>query len=186
MSGRGAVLSWIVSRRLVLGAMLGVAALTVLVLAGLPGPVGEPPVRQPALPPPVRLAALPQAGPVHPERFTIQGTGADTGSQPAGEVEVTFIVRLRNAPEVNIISRSFRRDPEAARAAWKDLTRRIPLFSEFDLVGASYAGEIHVARRLPVMSEDRVRDIQAALLAIEGVVYADPDSIAHPGEKDPP
>lgn len=188
MSGLDVRVSQIVGRRWLLVAILSLAGLIVFFLTGRPGGVPEvPPGRPAALTAPALFVDPPQPGPGPslPIHVTIQGAGPDMGAPPPGGGEVTFIVRLRNAPEVNIIARSFRRDPQTALAAWSDLTRRVPVFADFELVGASYAGEIHVAKRLPVLSEDVVRDIQARLLAIEGVVYADPDSIAHPGEKDP-
>lgn len=124
--------------------------------------------------------ALPHQG------FTIQRQEAGAAGVAPGGAEIVFIVRLRNAPEVTTITRNFKRDPDAARAAWDQLCRRIPAFAEFDLAGASYAGEIRVSRSLPEVSEKVIGELQSRLLDVEGVVYADPDYIAHPGEKDRP
>lgn len=101
--------------------------------------------------------------------------------------EVHFIVRLKGAPEIDTITRNFKRDPEAAQAAWKDLVTRLPGLAEFTLVGASYSGEIKLAYVMPPGASarpDDIRAVQDALLKVEGVSYADPDYVAHPG-KDP-
>lgn len=101
--------------------------------------------------------------------------------------EVHFIVRLKGAPEIDTITRNFKRDPDAAQAAWKDLVTRLPGLAEFTLVGASYSGEIKLAYVMPPGASarpDDIRAVQDALLKVEGVSYADPDYVAHPG-KDP-
>ena len=101
--------------------------------------------------------------------------------------EVHFIVRLKGAPEIDVITRNFKRDPAAAQTAWQDLVTRLPGLADFALVGASYSGEIKLAYRLPPGASARPEDIRAVqdtLLKVEGVSYADPDYVAHPG-KDP-
>lgn len=101
--------------------------------------------------------------------------------------EVHFIVRLKGAPEIDVITRNFKRDPAAAQTAWQDLVTRLPGLADFALVGASYSGEIKLAYRLPPGASAKPEDIRAVqdtLLQVEGVSYADPDYVAHPG-KDP-
>lgn len=112
---------------------------------------------------------------------------AQIGERPARAegTEVHFIVRLRGAPEVDTITRNFKRDPAAAQAAWQDLAARLPGLAEFTLVGASYSGEIKLAYQMPPgagASPAEIRAVQDRLLKIEGVSYADPDYIAHPGK----
>lgn len=105
----------------------------------------------------------------------------------ADGTEVHFIVRLKGAPEIDVITRNFKRDPAAAQTAWQDLVTRLPGLADFTLVGASYSGEIKLAYRLPPGASARPEDIRAVqdtLLKVEGVSYADPDYVAHPG-KDP-
>jgi hypothetical protein len=105
----------------------------------------------------------------------------------ADGTEVHFIVRLKGAPEIDVITRNFKRDPAAAQTAWQDLVTRLPGLADFALVGASYSGEIKLAYRLPPGASARPEDIRAVqdtLLKVEGVSYADPDYVAHPG-KDP-
>ena len=40
------------------------------------------------------------------------------------------------------------------------------------------------ARRLAEATPAAIKDVQDRLLAIDGVAYADPDYVAHPGQKD--
>jgi len=151
-------------------------------------------------PPPGRPALIidPEPAPLPPDepeedrapsipQVTIQQQGGG-GVLPAraGTAEVVFIVRLKGAPEVDIITRNFKRDPAAAQAAWLELTSRIPVLAEFELSGASYSGEIRLSRRLAEATPEAIKQVQDRLLAIEGVAYADPDYVAHPGQKDKP
>lgn len=99
--------------------------------------------------------------------------------------EVTFIVRLKGQPEIDIISRNFKKDPDMAQKAYADLSERLPGLKDFQLVGASYSGEIKLAYQLaPGVEPTRsaIDDIKSRIMAIEGVAYADPDYVAHPGE----
>lgn len=152
---------------------------------GRPSPVIDPePAPLPPDEPDVEEAA-PALSPI--PQVTVQRQG-QTGAAAvrAGAAEVVFIVRLKGAPEVDIITRNFRRDPAAAQAAWADLVTRIPALGEFELTGASFSGEMRLTRRLPDASPAAIRAVQERLLAIEGVAYADPDYVAHPGEKETP
>lgn len=164
-------------------------------------PVAEPPPETSGMafdPPPGRPSLIidPEPAPLPAEepeeerasplpQVTIQREGQG-GVLPAraGTAEVVFIVRLKGAPEVDIITRNFKRDPAAAQAAWIELTERIPVLAEFELSGASYSGEMRLSRRLAEATPAAIKDVQDRLLAIDGVAYADPDYVAHPGQKD--
>ncbi|MBY9066073.1 hypothetical protein K1X12_04135 [Hyphomonas sp. WL0036] len=166
---------------------------------GAPSGQGSPATDMTFDPPPGRPAIIidPEPAPLPPEepeeaptaspipQVTIQQEGS-TGVLPAraGTAEVVFIVRLKGAPEVDTITRNFKRDPAAAQAAWVELTQRIPALAEFELSGASYSGEMRLSRRLADASPESIKEVQASLLAIDGVAYADPDYVAHPGQKD--
>lgn len=165
--------------------------------AGLPpGPPSsafDPPPGRPALIIDPEPAPLPPDEPEEDRassipQVTIQQQGGGSGVLPAraGTAEVVFIVRLKGAPEVDIITRNFKRDPAAAEAAWLELTSRIPVLAEFELSGASYSGELRLSRRLAEATPEAIKQVQERLLAIEGVAYADPDYVAHPGQKDKP
>jgi hypothetical protein len=55
------------------------------------------------------------------------------------------------------------------------------------LVGASYSGEIRLAYQMPPGVEPTraaIRSVQEKIMAVDGVAYADPDYIAHPGKED--
>lgn len=161
-----------------------------------PDPPANP--AMPYDPPPGRPALIidPEPAPLPPEepekdtastlpQVTIQKDGGG-GVLPAraGTAEVVFIVRLKGAPEVDIITRNFKRDPEAAQAAWLELTQRVPVLAEFELAGASYSGEMRLSRRLAEATPAAIKEVQDRLLDIEGVAYADPDYVAHPGQKE--
>ena len=157
-----------------------------------PVPAFDPPPGRPALIIDPEPAPLPPDEPEEDRpssipQVTIQQQGGG-GVLPAraGTAEVVFIVRLKGAPEVDIITRNFKRDPAAAQAAWLELTTRIPVLAEFELSGASYSGEIRLSRRLAEATPEAIKQVQDRLLAIEGVAYADPDYVAHPGQKDKP
>lgn len=137
-------------------------------------------------------ASLPLAGePLPPENSGPVGQAEVAPLSPvewsasSEGIEVHFIVRLKGAPEVDLISRNFKRDPDAALTAWKDLVARLPGLADFSLVGASYSGEIKLAYRFAPGASARPEDIRAVqdrLLRLEGVAYADPDYVAHPGK----
>lgn len=99
--------------------------------------------------------------------------------------EIIYIVRIKGAPEIDTIARNFKRDPATAHQAYGELCNRLPALREFELVGASYSGEIRLAYQLaPGVQPTRsvMNEIKDKIMAIEGVAYADPDFVAHPGE----
>lgn len=147
---------------------------------------GSAPVDQPVTDP--EPAPLPPESEVRPSvpRVTSQQAGGGVMPARAGTSEVIFIVRLRGAPEVDVMTRNFRRDPAAAQAAWRQLVARVPELADFELSGASYSGEIRLLYRMPSVTPAGVRAVQDRLLAIEGVSYADPDYVAHPGKEETP
>ena len=121
--------------------------------------------------PAVQPAQVPQSV------ITAQATG----------VEVTFIVRIKGAPEIDSVARLYKRDPAAAEQAFADYVRRTPALRDFVLVGASYSGEIRLAYQMPPGVEPTraaIRSVQEKIMAVDGVAYADPDYIAHPGKED--
>lgn len=194
-----------------LGCFAGAVALAVTAINNRP----EPPVRvekpgtvlamdldseltpsaRPASPqehplPDIGGAGRPPASDIAPVAETAQAQTAppvQIAERPARAegTEVHFIVRLKGAPEVDVITRNFKRDPVAAQTAWSELVARLPGLAEFTLVGASYSGEIKLAYQMPPgagTSPSEIRAVQERLLKVEGVSYADPDYIAHPGK----
>jgi hypothetical protein len=138
-----------------------------------PGREDGPPAREPLIP----VAEIAQA----------ETAPAGVRERPARAegTEVHFIVRLKGAPEVDEITRNFKRDPTAAQNAWDDLVIRLPGLADFSLVGASYSGEIKIAYQMPPgapATPEEIRGVQDRLLKVEGVSYADPDYVAHPGK----
>lgn len=120
-----------------------------------------------------RVVRPEQAG---PNVITAQAQGA----------EVIFIVRIKGAPEIDFVARLYKKDPAAAQQAFADYVRRTPSLQDFSLVGASYSGEIRLAYQMPMGVEptrSEIRLVQEKIMAVEGVAYADPDYIAHPGKE---
>jgi hypothetical protein len=100
--------------------------------------------------------------------------------------EVVFIVRIKGEPEIDVISRNYKRDPAVAETAWANLQARYPVLADFTLVGASYSGEIKLAYQLPPGLEPTratINDIQSRILQVNSVAYADPDYVAQPGKE---
>jgi hypothetical protein len=139
--------------------------------------------------PPVS-ADLPATKPPLPPKGAVSPAG-DPGVQPAraaasaaGE-QVIFIVRIKGADEIDEIARAFKKDRAAADKSFAALTRARPALAKFTLVGASYSGEIRLAYTLgkgETASHDAIKRLQDQLLEVEGVAYADPDGVAHPGK----
>ena len=135
----------------------------------------------------------PPAGSVGVEQLRPAPAAGDAHALPAAATkdsssvgaDVTFIVRLKGRPEIDTICRNYKRDRAAAEAAFADLAAEIPTLRDFRLVGASYSGEINLTYRLPPGVEPtrgQIEDIRKRILSIDGVAYADPDFVAHPGE----
>lgn len=194
-----------------LGCVGGAIALAVTAIGNAPAPepvnVAEPgpvlsvdvsseltPAERPASPTEHPLPDIGEAGRTPLQEIVPVVEIAQAGGSPpaaaeqparAEGTEVHFIVRLKGAPEIDVITRNFKRDPDAAHTAWQELCTRLPGLADFTLVGASYSGEIKLAYQMPPgasVSPTEIRAVQDRLLKIEGVSYADPDYIAHPGK----
>ncbi len=193
----------VTSMAAIIGACLvaGAAAL-MAVISNAPGETGQsagpaatgaPPPG--TAPPEVSLAMSPRPGREGEVSSPSDEYGVTAQAEPAAQParanggEVTFIVRLKDAPEVDVIAQSFRRDRSSANAAWAELTNKFPVLRDYELTGASYSGEMKLTRRLPAGERPTpsvVEKLRGELLAIEGVAYADPDYIAHPNTEDLP
>ncbi|MEZ6000134.1 hypothetical protein [Hyphomonas sp.] len=100
--------------------------------------------------------------------------------------EIVYIVRIKGEPEIDVISRNFKRDRAAADIAWANLQSRYPVLQDFRLVGASYSGEIRLGYRLPPGLEPTratINEIQSRIMQVDSVAYADPDYVAQPGKE---
>jgi len=191
-----------------LGGPLGLAGLAmvagatgIFVMAGSGGGAPAPAVRQDAMavtdPRPANITPAPQPRPgdafpiVQPAELpasaeTKEPAPTQYAQAPGDSAEVVFIVRIKGEPEIDVISRNFKRDPAAAEIAWENLQSRYPVLKDFRLAGASYSGEIKLAYRLPPGLEPTratINDIQNRIKQVESVAYADPDYVAHPGKE---
>jgi len=187
-----------------LGGPLGLAGLAMLagatgifVMAGSGGP--DPAPQQVATQPAVRekVEPLPELRPgdalpvVRPAELPASAeTRAPEGTKLAqvsqDGTEIVYIVRIKGEPEIDVISRNFKRDRAAADIAWANLQSRYPVLQDFRLVGASYSGEIRLGYLLPPGLEPTratINDIQNRIMQVESVAYADPDYVAQPGKE---
>jgi plasmid stabilization system protein ParE len=189
-----------------LGCVGGAVALAVAALNNDPPPGNPAPGPAPALSVDIQSPSAPELSQI--QTADADGRRADPATEtliPVAEVaqvqaapaelpvrparadgtEVHFIVRLKGAPEIDEITRNYKRDPAAAQTAWGELVTRLPGLADFSLAGASYSGEIKLAyQMLPGASAtpEDIRAVQDRLLKVEGVSYADPDYVAHPGK----
>ena len=190
-----------------LGCVGGAVALAIAALNNEPPPGNPAPASAPVLsvdidspsaPEPSQMQAaesFERSGPAAAEPLIpvaeiaqVQGAQAEPSVRPARAdgTEVHFIVRLKGAPEIDEITRNFKRDPAAAQTAWGELVTRLPGLADFSLAGASYSGEIKLAYQMPPgasATPEDIRAVQDRLLKVEGVSYADPDYVAHPGKE---
>lgn len=190
-----------------LGCVGGAVALAIAALNNEPPPGNPAPASAPVLsvdidspsaPEPSQMQAaesFERSGPAAAEPLIpvaeiaqVQGAQAEPTVRPARAdgTEVHFIVRLKGAPEIDEITRNFKRDPAAAQTAWSELVTRLPGLADFSLAGASYSGEIKLAYQMPPgasATPEDIRAVQDRLLKVEGVSYADPDYVAHPGKE---
>lgn len=174
-----------------LGCVGGAVALAIAAINNDPAPPpGDAPGSTPALSVDIQSPAASEPGygrDGDAELAQVESVPVAPVERPAraNGTEVQFIVRLKGAPEIDIITRNFKRDPAAAQTAWQELVTRLPGLDAFTLVGASYSGEIKLAYQMPPgtpATPEEIRAVQDRLLKIEGVSYADPDYVAHPGK----
>jgi hypothetical protein len=189
------------------GGPLGLAGLTLLagatglfVLAGSPDDADQPVVplsgladMQSASQPDFRvdrgpdplIGTLPDV-PSHDPALRPQLAGPNVITAQAQGAEVIFIVRIKGAPEIDSVARLYKKDPAAAQQAFDDYVRRTPALRDFSLVGASYSGEVRLSYQMPMGVEptrSEIRLVQEKIMAVDGVAYADPDYVAHPGKE---
>ncbi len=134
-----------------------------------------PPKRKPSPRPKTLPLPTTDTAPVQPARETTRTAGQ----------EVTFIVRLKGVKDADAAASAFHKDRAAADKAYAALVKARPGLSGFRLAGASYSGELKLSYTLPSgeASHAAVQRLQEKLLAVDGVSYADPDSVVHPGKK---
>lgn len=141
-------------------------------------PVSAPPEPRPPRPDPAIVATPPAAPPRDARVLPAQ--------ERSGGAEITFIVRIKGSDSADKISDTFVKSPDEAKRAWSSLLTERPGLAGFRLVETTGSDELILGYTLPggqKPSFDEVARIQKKLLAIDGVAYADPDSIAHPGKE---
>ncbi len=110
----------------------------------------------------------------------------ETMPAQAKGTEVTFIVRIKGSEDIDQAARLFRKDRAEAMRAFAHYVETAPALKDFSLVGGSYSGEIRLAYILPPGKDaDRatINEIKKTIMSVDGVSYADPDFVAHPGKE---
>lgn len=114
-----------------------------------------------------------------PARQPVPAQGAGEPVQPA-----TFIVKFKESDAIDEVIANWRRDRDAAEAAYAAWAEDDPLFSMMDVVGCSYSGELILEASVPAApaaARARVNALVDLIRAHSAVAYADPDFIAQPG-----
>lgn len=189
-----------------LGGPLGLAGLAMLagatgifVMAGSGGPAHTPIAQQAIVQPPAseKVEPVPELRPgdtlpvVRPAELPASAETRAPAETKLAQIsadgsEIVYIVRIKGEPEIDVISRNFKRDRAAADIAWANLQSRYPVLQDFRLVGASYSGEIRLGYRLPPGLEPTratINEIQSRIMQVDSVAYADPDYVAQPGKE---
>lgn len=115
---------------------------------------------------------------------------AGSGAQRPGDTsaaDVAFIVMIKDEELIANVARKFRREPDAARAAFQAWAGQNG-WEGFSLEGASYSGELilRLSPDAPPALQERfrstpARDMANELAARPGVSYSDPDYTAGTG-----
>ncbi len=97
--------------------------------------------------------------------------------------EARFIVKVNDAV-VDALTRQFRRDPEAARAAYQKWSAGKDGLEGLRLENCSYSGELILVHNFAgdeVVTRPRLSQMLEKIRARDDVAYADPEYTAHPG-----
>lgn len=98
-----------------------------------------------------------------------------------------FIVKFRANSSIDEVISTWRRDREAARARFETWAASDPLFSQMDVSGCSYSGELILSTEIgggPLPVEAEVDALIERIRNHGAVAYADPDFTAHPGVRE--
>lgn len=116
---------------------------------------------------------------LQPARQPVPTPDAGEAVRPA-----TFIVKFRENDAIDEVIANWRRDRDAAEAAYAAWAQGDPLFSTMDVVGCSYSGELILEASVPAAPAAARARVGALVDLIRGhsaVAYADPDFTAQPG-----
>lgn len=97
----------------------------------------------------------------------------------AATAAFAIIVKFRNEPEIADLGKTFRKDPEGTRAQFRAWAADKPALRGLVLERASYSGELV----LTGSGSRDVKDVIAAIEAMDNVVYVEPDYSAQPSKE---
>ncbi len=158
---------------------------------GTTGLAPPAPSAKPSALPPTSLAGEPDIIPSSAPPTLAEPAVIQPARQPQGEVAVdgatqpaTFIVKFKENDAIDEVIANWRRDRPAARAAFVGWAEGDPLFSNMQVVGCSYSGELILEAEIPAgpsAARAGVARLIEEIRAHDAVGYADPDFIAQPG-----
>jgi len=98
--------------------------------------------------------------------------------------KASFVVRIKGVEHVDQCLELYRKDKDAAEAAFMKWASTEPALDGLSFVSANYSGEVILSYKgdedaNPVTS---AKELQKRITSVEGVRYADPDYTAHPGK----
>lgn len=95
----------------------------------------------------------------------------------------TFIVRFESEPDLQFVSRNFRRDEAATREVFGKWAAKYPPLEGLELLRASYSGELILALPVNDPAGRSPKDVIAALETMSNLAYAEIDSMATASER---
>ncbi len=95
----------------------------------------------------------------------------------------TFIVRFHDDPDLQYVSRNFRRDEAATRDVFRKWAAQYPELKGLNLVRASYSGELILSLPANDPAGRSPKDVIAALETMSNLAYAEIDSMATASER---
>lgn len=95
----------------------------------------------------------------------------------------TFIVRFRDAPQLEPVYRNFRRDEAGTRATYQAWASEFEQLDGLVLIRASYSGELILGLPADDPIGRSARDVIAALETMDILAYAEIDSMASASER---
>ncbi|WP_084398453.1 hypothetical protein [Henriciella aquimarina] len=129
------------------------------------------------------LSLTPAQAPANSTAPKVASTGGSetVRTQIAGaeQTRFTLIVKFNGEPVLDEIGKTFRKDPEGAKARFQQWASGKPALAGLRLERASYSGELILVSAGSRSMDEAIRAIQA----MDNVAYVEPDYSARPSEK---
>ena len=107
-----------------------------------------------------------------PDAVQAQASSADAA-------QYAIIVKFKDEPVIDEIGKTFRKDPDAVRARFRDWAADKPALRGLTLERASYSGELVLTGTGSRSMDEAI----SAIKAMDNVAYVEPDYSAQPSKK---